>query len=251
MPDIQTEKIDLPTRDGNCPCHVFHPAGSGPWPAVLVYMDGIGIRPAMLAVGERLAGYGYLAMVPDLFYRAGPYAPKNARTVFVDPDQRKEHMEKFMSQLTPANIMSDTRTFLDYLDGRPDVQPGGVATTGYCRGGFLSLTAAGNYPERIVAAASYHGSRLATDEPDSPHLLARRIKAPLYIAGAIEDATFPDDMKRRLDDALTEAGVEHTLETYAARHGWVLGDTLAHDPAAAERHWQTLTAFLAKNLRHA
>lgn len=245
MTHTETEKTDIATRDGRCPAYIFHPAGSGPWPAVLVYMDGIGIRPAMLAVGERLADYGYLALVPDLFYRSGPYAPKNARTVFVDPEQRKEHMAKFMSLMTPANIMSDTRAFLDYLVTRPDVQRGGIATTGYCRGGMMSLTAAGTYPEHIVACASYHGSRLASDEPDSPHLLAPRIRARVYIGGAIEDATFPDDMKLRLEQALTEAGVDHKIETYPARHGWVLGDTLAHDPAAAERHWQTLTALLA------
>ncbi|HKB60614.1 MAG TPA: dienelactone hydrolase family protein [Gallionellaceae bacterium] len=251
MPDIQTEKIALSTRDGICPCHVYHPTGNGPWPAVLVYMDGIGIRPAMLEVGERLAGYGYFAMLPDLFYRTGPYAPKNARTVFVDPEQRKEHLEKFMPQLSAANIMSDTQAFLDYLDGRADVQRGGIATTGYCRGGNLSLTAAGTYPERIVACASYHGSRLANDQPDSPHLLAPRIKARVYIGGASEDATFPDDMKQRLEQALTAAGVEHTIETYPAHHGWVLSDTLAYNAEAAERHWQTLTALLAETLKRA
>lgn len=249
MTDIQTEKIGIPTRDGVCPCHLFHPAGSGPWPAVLVYMDGIGIRPAMLEVGERLARSGYLALVPDLFYRSGPYAPKNARTVFVDPEQRKEHAEKFMALMTPANVMSDTRAFLNYIEARTDVQRGGIATTGYCRGGNLSLTAAGTYPDRIVACASYHGSRLASDEPDSPHRLAPRIRARVYIGGAMEDATFPDDMKQRLEAALTEAGVDHKIETYPAKHGWVLRDTLAYNAEAAERHWQTLTALLDETLK--
>ncbi len=243
------QKIDIPTRDGICPGHLFRPEGRGPWPAVLVYMDGIGIRPAMLAVGERLAANGYLALLPDLFYRSGPYAPKNARTVFVDPEQRKEHTEKFMSLMTPANVMSDTRYVLDYLAARPDVQPGGVATTGYCRGGMMSLTAAGPYPDRIVACASYHGSRLASDEPDSPHRLAPRIKARVYIGGASEDPTFPDDMKQRLEAALTEAGVDHQIETYPAKHGWVLGDTLAYNPEAAERHWQTLLALLGRTFK--
>jgi carboxymethylenebutenolidase len=129
------------------------------------------------------------------------------------------------------------------------VQRGGIATTGYCRGGNLSLTAAGTFPERIVACASYHGSRLANDEPDSPHLLAPRIKARVYIGGATEDATFPDDMKQRLEEALTQAGVDHTIETYPAHHGWVLGDTLAHNPEAAERHWHTLTALLGATFK--
>jgi carboxymethylenebutenolidase len=113
---------------------------------------------------------------------------------------------------------------------------------------MMSITAAGTYPDRIVAAASYHGSRLATDAPDSPHLLAPKMRARVYVAGAIEDASFPDEMKARLEAALTEAGVEHTVETYPAKHGWVLRDTPVHDAAASERHWQTLLALFDAKL---
>jgi carboxymethylenebutenolidase len=241
--------FEIRTSDGSCPCYEFRPAGTGPWPAVLVYMDGIGIRPAMLEVGERLAAHGYLTLLPDLYYRAGPYAPMDARTVFVVPEQRKLLMEKYLTPTTAERVMSDTRYFLEYLSTHPDVKPGGIGTTGYCMGGRMSLTAAGTYPDRIAAAASFHGSRLATDAPDSPHLLAPRIKAKIYVAGAIEDPTFPDDMKARLDAALTQAGVDFRLETYPARHGWALSDTPAHDKAAAKRHWQTLIPFFDAALR--
>src|SRR5436190_15152096 len=118
--------------------------------------------------------------------------------------------------------MSDTSAFLDYLAAQRDVKRGGIGTTGYCMGGLMSLTAAGTYPDRIAAAASYHGGRLATDAPDSPHLLAPKITARVYVAGAIEDQSFPDDMKARLADALTQAGVDYKIETYQAKHGWVL-----------------------------
>src|SRR5579862_7019082 len=107
-------------------------------------------------------------------------------------------MEKFFALATQANIMSDTRAFLDYLAAQPDVKPGGIGTTGYCMGGLMSLTAAGTFPDRIAATASYHGGRLATDDPNSPHLLAPKIKSRVYIGGAIEDPSFPDDMKERL-----------------------------------------------------
>ncbi len=237
-------RVAIETDDGICPAHVFHPEGAGPFPAVLVYMDGIGIRPAMLEVGERLATHGYFVLLPDLFYRSGPYEPMDARTVFTDPQKRKVLMERFFALATPAKVMSDTRVFLEYLASRPEVKPGGIATTGYCRGGLMSLTAAGTYPDRIAVAASFHGGRLATDDPDSPHLLAPRIRARVYVAGAIEDPSFPDDMKGRLEEALTTAGVDHRIETYPARHGWVLRDTLAHDAAAAERHWESLVALL-------
>lgn len=245
---ISCQRIDIKTRDGTCPSYVYRPEGAGPWPAVLVFMDGVGIRPAMLEIGERLATYGYFVLLPDLYYRSGPYAPMNPHTVFSDPEQRKVLMEKYFGLATPANIMSDTSAFLDFLAAQPDVQKGRIGTTGYCLGGLLSLTAAGTYPDRIAAAASYHGGRLASDAPDSPHLLAPKIKARVYVAGAIEDGSFPDDMKARLEAALTKAGVDHLIETYPARHGWVLSDTPVYDEAAAERHWQTLTTLFGETL---
>jgi len=243
-------RIAIKTRDGLCPSYVDRPAGSGPWPAVLVYMDGIGIRPAMLELGERLATYGYFVLLPDLFYRSGPYEPMDARTVFTDPEKRKVLMEKFFAPATSANVMSDTGAFLDYLAAQPDAKPGGIGVTGYCMGGRMSLTAAGTYPDRIAITASFHGGRLATDTPDSPHLLAPRIKSRVYIAGAIEDPSFPDDMKARLEEALTKAGVDHRIETYPAKHGWVLRDTPAYDADASERHWRELIALLERVLKN-
>jgi carboxymethylenebutenolidase len=241
-------KIAITTRDGTCPSYVYRPAGDGPWPAVLVFMDGLGIRPAMLEIGERLATHGYFVLLPDLFYRSGPYAPMDPHTVFADPEQRKVLMEKFFAPATPANVMSDTGAFLDYLAAQPDVKAGGIGTTGYCMGGLMSLSAAGTYADRIAAAASYHGGRLATDAPDSPHRLAPKIKARVYVAGAIEDASFPDDMKDRLEEALTKAGVDHRIETYPAKHGWVFRDTPVYDAAAAERHWHTMLALFEATL---
>lgn len=241
--------IEITTSDGQCPCHVFRPAQVHPAsPAVLVYMDGFGIRPAMLEIGARLATHGYFVLLPDLYYRFGPYAPMDPRHVLADAQARRHLTEKFLPHATAANVMSDTRAFLDYLASERDVMAAAVATCGYCLGGFMSLTAAGTYPERVVAGASYHGSRLATEAPDSPHRLAPRMRARVYVAGAIEDAGFPDDMKERLATALTQAGVVHQIETYPARHGWVLRDTPAYDAAACERHWHTLLALLARTL---
>jgi carboxymethylenebutenolidase len=240
--------VEIKTRDGMCPSYVYRPGGEGPWPAVLVFMDGLGIRPAMLEIGERLATHGYFVLLPDLYYRSGPYEPMDPHTIFADPEQRKVLMEKFFAPATPANIMSDTAAFLGYLAAQQDVKPGGIGTTGYCMGGLMSLTAAGTFPDRIAAVASYHGGRLATDAPDSPHLLAPKIKARVYVAGAIEDQSFPDDMKALLDAALTKAGVDHTIETYQAKHGWVFRDTPVYDATAAERHWQTMLALFSAKL---
>ncbi|MGE5176046.1 MAG: dienelactone hydrolase family protein, partial [Hyphomicrobiales bacterium] len=179
-----------------------------------------------------------------LFYRSGPYEPMDPHTTFSDPEKRKILMEKFFGPAAPAAVMSDTRSFLDTIAAQPDVRPGKIGATGYCMGGRMCLTAAGTYPERIAVAASFHGGRLADDAPDSPHLLAPRMKGVrVYVAGAIEDRSFPDDMKARLEEALSRAGVDHRVETYPARHGWVFRDTPAYDEAASERHWRELIAL--------
>src|ERR1700722_15645464 len=177
--------IAIKTRAGTCPTYEYLPAVGGPWPAVLVYKDGLGIRPAVLEVGERLSACGIHSVLPDLFYRSGPYEPMDAREIFSDPDKRKVLMEKFFALATQANIMADTQAFLDHLGSHPEVGAGGIATTGYCMGGLMSLTAAGTYPDRIVAAASYHGGRLATDSPDSPHRLAPKINGGGLVRGAL------------------------------------------------------------------
>jgi carboxymethylenebutenolidase len=246
------ERIEIETRDGRCRSYVYRPEGSGPWPAVLVYMDGLAIRPAMLEIGARLATHGYFVLLPDLFYRSGSYEPMDPKAVIAalsDPEKRKVFMDKYFVPASPANVMSDTQAFLEYLGAQRAVRSGGIGTTGYCMGGLMSLSAAGTYPDRIVAAASYHGGRLATDAPDSPHRLAPRMKARVYVAGAIEDQSFTDDMKARLEQALSDAGVDHLIETYPAKHGWVFRDTPVYDAAAAERHWQSMLALFDATLK--
>jgi carboxymethylenebutenolidase len=203
----------------------------------------------MLEIGERLAARGYFVLLPDLYYRCGPYAPMEPRKIFADPEARRVLRETYFATATPANIMSDTRAFLEYLAAAPEAQKGAIGVSGYCLGGFMALTAAGTYPEQIAAAASYHGARLATDEPDSPHRLAPNMRAEIYVAGAIEDQSFPEDMKARLEQALRDARVRHEVETYQAHHGWVLRDTPTYDAVACERHWRTLFALLGRTLQ--
>lgn len=241
--------IEITTDDGTCPAYVFQPEGKGPWSAVLFFMDGIGIRPALFEMGEKMASAGYYTLLPDLFYRGGPYEPMDAKKVFVDPDLRAALMKKLSSLVSIELTMRDTRAFLAHLASQPQVKPGKVGVTGYCMGGRMALAAAGHFPDRVAAAAAYHPGHLASDAPDSPHLLAARIQAPLYIGAAMEDPSFPDEQKQRLDQALTAAGVKFQLETFPCRHGWVPSDTPVHDPAGAERHWQTLFGLLERTLR--
>jgi carboxymethylenebutenolidase len=212
-------------------------------------MDGLAIRPALYTMADHLASLGYFVLLPDLFYRSGPYDPVDPRELFGNQALLKDWFAKHSSGVTNANFERDMRAFLGFLDSRKEAIARKVAVAGYCMGGRLALIAAGTFPDRIVAAASFHGGRLATDDADSPHLLAPRIKGEVYVAGAIDDQSFPDDMKTRLDAALTTAGVKHTVLTYeGARHGWVPTDTPVHNAEAAERHWQALRELLARTL---
>lgn len=243
-------EVAIPTPDGEARAFVFKPQGQGPWPAVIFYMDAPAIRPALFEMCERLASHGYYVLLPDMFWRAGPYEPINFREAFASEEARRAIFGKFMSSTNPEKSTRDTGAFLDWLDKQPDAKADRVGCTGYCMGAALALRAAGAYPDKIVAAAGFHGGRLATDDPDSPHLLAPKIKAKVYVGGADEDAGFPPEQAGQLRDALTAAGVDNTVEIYAgARHGYAPPDMPVYNEAAAERHWRELLALLDETLK--
>lgn len=244
---MQHTELQIETADGPCTTQVYHPQGRGPWPAVIVYMDAGGLRPSMMEIAERIARAGYYVLLPDLFHRI-EFDTSESMRLFTDPEYRRDLFARIMPAASPANVVRDTEALLAYLDTRPEVRRGPIGVTGYCMGGRLALYVAGHFGERVAAAASYHASGLATDSPDSPHRLAPRMKARVYVAGAIRDAGFDDAQKARLEQALTEAGVDHEIETYDALHGFVPRDTPVHDEAATARHWETLLALLAATL---
>lgn len=239
--------VEIETLDGRCPAHVMTPDGSGPWPAVIVFMDGIGMRPAIEEIGARLAREGYFTLLPNLFYRV-EFTALDPAKAFTDPVLRDDLMNRVMPSASPANVTRDTQVFLRWLDAQPDVMHGPIGLVGYCMGGRLALYVAGQLGDRIAAVASYHGSGLATDAPDSPHRFADDIRAKVYVAGAIEDRGFDDAQKARLEQALTAAGVDHVVTTYPARHGWVPSDTPVHDDAQTARHWESLLDLFGEML---
>jgi carboxymethylenebutenolidase len=236
------QTVEITTRDGKCPAAVFRPDDQNKYPAVVVYMDGLGYGPPIEGIAERIAKHGYVVLAPDLFYRAAPYQ-RASMSIFADPEKRKHWFEKMMAAASTDKIMSDMQAFLDYLGTRDDIAGSQIGITGYCMGGRLALAAAGHFPARIAASASYHPGNIATDAPDSPHKLADQIKAKVYIGGASDDPSFPDEQKQRLDDALTKGGVAHTIEIYPAKHGWTMPDTPVYDAACAEKHFETMLAL--------
>jgi carboxymethylenebutenolidase len=240
--------IELHTEDGVCAAHVLHPDGDGPWPGVLFYMDGVGMRPVLVTMAERLASAGYYVLLPNLFYRDPEFVAPDPKKLFADPEVRAAHFKRLASVTSAEHVMRDTVAFLAHFAAQANVVQPKIGVTGYCMGGRLALTAAGRFPERVAAAAAYHPGNVATDAPDSMHLLAPRIRARVYVGGAMEDPSFSDEQKQRLEQALTAAGVDHVIETYPARHGWTVADMPIYDEAQAERHWTTLLQLFESTL---
>jgi carboxymethylenebutenolidase len=241
--------VRISAPDGTCPASLHVPEGDGPWPGVLLFPDAGGARETMRVMADRLAGMGYVTLVPDLYYREGAWTPFDVATMFTDPGERAR-LSEYMGSLTRERIVSDTGAYLDFLLARPEVGGAAAGTTGYCMGGRLSLIAAGAHPERVAAAASFHGGRIAVeDDPESPHLAADRITATVYVAGAEDDGSFTPAQAKLLDTALAEAGVRHTVEFYPAQHGFAVPDNPTYDASAEERHWRALETLYGSALR--
>lgn len=243
-------RLDLAigTADGTCPATLHVPDADGAWPGVILYPDAGGTREVFAAMADRLAGLGYAVLLPDVYYREGDWTPFDVATLFTD-DSERQRLMSIVAKLGPDAIAADAGAFLDTLAAHPQVTAGPVGTTGYCMGGRASLIAAGHHPGRIGAAASFHGGNLAVDgDPTSPHLLADRIGATVYVAGAENDDSFPAEQYERLDAALTTAGVPHTLETYPAGHGFAVDDNPTFDASAQERHFAALERLYATAL---
>ncbi len=186
-------------------------------------------------------------LLPDVYYRHGDWEPFDMRTVFSDPEQRTRLMT-MIGSVTPDMIAGDAGAFFDFLDSRPEVTGSRFGVFGYCMGGRTSVIVAGRQPDRVAAAGSFHGGGLVTDDPNSPHLLADKMKATVYVAGAENDGSFTTEHAETLDKALTAAGVEHMVEFYPAGHGFAVPDNPPYDKSAADRHWAALERLFGASL---
>jgi carboxymethylenebutenolidase len=232
--------VQIPAPDGHSHGTLHLPDGDGPWPGVLVFPDAGGARETIRQMGDRLASMGYVALIPDIYYRAGEWAPFDVATLFTD-EQARARMSSLISVLTNDRIIADADAYSGFLLARPEVTGSAIGTTGYCLGGRMSLITAGGLGRTIAAAASFHGGRLAVaGDLSSPHLLADRVTATIYVAGATDDGSFTADQAELLDRALTDAGVDHTVEFYPARHGFAVPDNPTYDTQADARHWEAL-----------
>jgi carboxymethylenebutenolidase len=239
--------VDVPTDDGTADAYLARPDGEGPYAGVLMFQDGFGLRPRLTEMADRIAERGYAVLVPNLFYRSGR-APLLDTSGLRDPEQREKVIQQIMPLvrgLDTAALTRDTRAYLDFFAAQDGVDPGPVVVTGYCMGGTNALRAIEAHPDRIAAAACFHGGRLATDQPDSPHLRVGEITGEVYFGHADNDASMTGEQIAVLEAALDAAGVRYRSELYAgAPHGFTMTDTSSYDEAGEQRHWTNLFELL-------
>jgi carboxymethylenebutenolidase len=255
--DVVAADVSLKAADGTCDAAFFAPAG-GRWPGVIVWTDAFGLRPSMREIGRRLSAEGYAVLVPNPFYRVakGTVFATAANVDFQDPATRAK-LGPLMGSITAQGAAEkDAIAFAAFLDAQPQVDPAHrIGTQGYCMGGALALRTAAAVPDRVGAAASFHGGGLVTDKPDSPHLLAPRIRARVYVGIASNDDQRQPDAKDKLRVAFAQANVPAEVEVYPAKHGWCVPDMPTdagapiYDAAEAERAWGKLLALYAAGLR--
>jgi carboxymethylenebutenolidase len=240
--------IDVPTPDGVADCYLTQPAGDGAHPGVLFMIDAIGLRPRIEEMADRIAEQGYVVLAPNVFYRAGR-APLWETPDLNDPESRGRFFQTLgplMGTLTPAAVAADGGAYLNRLG---ELAQGAVGITGYCFGGRLGWIIAAAHPDRVAALGGFHAGRMVTDGDDSPHLLAPDVRAEVYWGHADEDQSMTPENIATLDQAMDDAGVDHTTEIYeGAQHGYTMADMGAYDEAAAERHFNALFALLDRTV---
>ena len=241
------KQIDIKTPDGVVDCDFVTPAENGQWPAIIMYTDIGGRRDTFREMAQRLAAEGFAVLVPNPFYRLSP-APVYQDFKF-GTEATTARMGEVRKFVTAPGVESDAHALVAFLQSQKQVT-GKIGTVGYCMGGGMAMRTAAAEPARIAAVASFHGSQLASDAPDSPHTLAPRIKAQMYFGFAIEDRTMPPEAVEKLKSALDAAGVNYEGETYAgARHGWCVKDHTVYHEHQAEHAWHHLVEFFKATLQ--
>ncbi|MBO0768138.1 MAG: dienelactone hydrolase family protein [Solirubrobacterales bacterium] len=243
--------IDVKTTDGTADCYLTKPADGEKNPGVLLIMDAIGMRARIHEMADRVAAQGYVVLAPNVFYRAGR-APQWDMPNLADENERAEFFKKLgplMGELKAdggAKAASDGTAYLDKL---AELSPGPVAVVGYCMGGWFAWTLAATHPDRVAAVGGFHTGHMVSEDDDSPHLLAPKVKAEVYWGHADQDHSMTPENIATLDKAMDAAGVKHTTEVYTgASHGYTMSDMGAYNEAATERHFKALFALLERTL---
>jgi carboxymethylenebutenolidase len=239
-PRVVETDLMIETADGNADVVLYHPAGKGSWPAVLLWPDILGLRPVFREMGRRLAAEGYTVLVPNPFYRSQRAPVVTGAFDFNKPDDRARLMA-LRDKLTNANVDSDARAYIAFLDKLKQVdRRKGIGVQGYCFSGPFAFRTAAVRSDRVRAVGSFHGGGLVTKEPTSPHLLVPKTKAGFLVAIARNDDQKQPEAKDALKSAFAAAKRPATVEVYPADHGWCVAGSQAYNEPAAEKAWTNL-----------
>jgi len=250
MPVVETD-VTIKTPDGMCDAAFIHPS-TGSHPGVIIWADAFGLRPTMRDIGKRIAAEGYSVLVPNPFYRVAkaPVIPEEQVSSFNFQTDMQKIMPLMASINAPGNAEKDAMAFVAFLDAQKEVNKGKkIGTQGYCMGGPLVVKTCAAVPNRVGAGGSFHGGGLVTDKPDSPHLLASKIKGRMYFGIASNDDMRQPDAKDKLKESFAAAKVPAEIEVYSSKHGWCVSD-MPHDAQGpiynmtdAEKAWGKLVAL--------
>jgi carboxymethylenebutenolidase len=241
------EEIEVPTADGSADAVLYRWEGA-PRPGVVHLPDGVGTRPSQRQMARRVAEEGYNVLLPNIYYRSGqaPFFPPKAD--FRDP-QTMARFGELTSAVSPEAMERDGAAYVDFLASGREVRKGPMGIVGFCFTGSFALRTAAARPDRIGAAASFHGGGLFKEGPTSPHLVLPRVKARLYFGHARDDRGMPAEAIASFEKALAAWGGQFESETYDAQHGWTVPDSAAYNEAEAERAFAKLRAFFAAALQ--
>ena len=240
--------LEIQGPDGVVDGLLYAPEGQGPRPGVLFLTDIGGIRPATCGMARRLAGHGYVVLLPNLFYRTMRPPVFDFPLGFRDP-AAQARMAELTAPLTPEAIARDATLYADVLAARPELRPGPLAVVGHCYSGAVALRMAAARPDAFTAMASFHGGRLYNDSTASPHLVLPQVRARLYFAHADQDGSMPAEAIAGLEAALERWGGAYESVLYVgARHGWTAPGSPVYDEAQANRAFEALIGLLDESL---
>lgn len=243
------EEIEIPLADGTSEGFLYREETAGRRPGVLYLTDIGGIRAANREMARRLAGEGYSVLMPNLFYRTGRLPLFDFPFQFGE-ERTNRRLAELRGPLTPDAMDRDAAALVDFLAGLDSVAPGSAGVVGFCFSGAMAMRVAAARPDRIAAAASFHGGGLFTETPASPHLLLPRIQAELYFGHAVQDRSMPEEAIEKLNRALAEWGGTFESEIYeGAFHGWTVLSSPVYNEPQAERAFRKLTGFFRRTLR--
>jgi carboxymethylenebutenolidase len=246
---VVEKDVNVPMASGVSDSALFYPEGKGPWPAVLVWTDILGLRPVFREMGKRLAAEGYVVLVPNPFYRNAKAPVVDGSFDFSKPEDRAKVMPLAAALTADANI-SDAKAYTAFLDQQPQTdKKKKMGVQGYCMGGPLTFRTAATVPDRIGAAATFHGGGLVTDKPDSPYLMIPKMKAEVLCCIADNDDKRDPTAKDKLKEAFAAAHLTATVEVFeGCDHGWTVRGSQTYNEAGAERAWSELTPLYKRNL---